>query len=84
MMSISVNIPDGVLYDTKMTHEIAEQYVRRTVALTYYTKNGVSLGYCAEIAGMTKSDFIKFLGENGISIFQFDGEDELLEDINNA
>lgn len=84
MMSISVNIPDGVLYDTKMSHDVAEQYVRKTVALSYYTKNGVSLGYCAEIAGMSKSDFIKFLGENGISIFHFDNEEELLEDINNA
>ena len=69
MMSISVNIPDGVLYDTKMTHDLAEAYARKAVALSYYTKNGVSLGYCAEIAGMTKTDFIKYLGENGVSIF---------------
>lgn len=84
MVSISVNILDGVIYDTKMTHDVTEQYVRRIVALSYYTKNGVSLGYCAEIAGMSKSDFIKFLGENNISTFSFDNEEELLEDINNA
>ena len=84
MMSISVNIPDGVLFDTKMTHDAAEQYVRQTVALGYYTKNGVSLGYCAEIAGMSKSEFIELLGQNGISIFQVDSEEELLEDIRNA
>lgn len=83
-MSINVNIPDDVLYDTKMSHDATEQYVRRIVALTYYTKNGVSLGYCSEIAGMSKSDFINFLGENGISIFSFDNEEELLEDMYNA
>lgn len=84
MMSISVNIPDGVLYDTKMTHDLAEAYARKAVALSYYTKNGVSLGYCAEIAGMTKTDFIKYLGENGVSIFCFDDEAEFLEELNNA
>lgn len=84
MMSISVNIPDGVLYDTKMTHDLAEAYARKAVALSYYTKNGVSLGYCAEIAGMTKTDFIKYLGENGVSIFHFDDEAEFLEELNNA
>ena len=60
MMSISVNIPEGVLFDTKMTQSLAEAYARKAVALSYYTKNGVSLGYCAEIAGMTKTDFIKY------------------------
>ena len=84
MMSISLNIPDGVLYDTKMTRDLAEAYARKAVALSYYTKNGVSLGYCAEIAGMTKTDFIKYLGENGVSIFRFDDEAEFLEELNNA
>lgn len=84
MMSISVNIPDSVLYDTKMTHDLAEAYARKAVALSYYTKNGVSLGYCAEIAGMTKTDFIKYLSENGVSIFHYDDEAEFLEELNNA
>ena len=50
----------------------------------YYTKLGVSLGYCAEIAGMPKMDFIRFLSDNGVSVFAFDDETELEEDINNA
>lgn len=84
MMSVSVNIPDGVLFDTKMTHDIAETYIKKIVALSYYTNKGVSLGYCAEIAEMSKHEFIKFLGENGVSIFQYDNEDEFLEELNNA
>jgi hypothetical protein len=30
------------------------------------------------------SDFIRFLGENGVSIFQFDDEREFLEELANA
>ena len=50
----------------------------------YYTKLGVSLGYCANIAEMPKTDFIRFLSENGVSIFDFDDKEELIEDIANA
>ena len=84
MCNIAIDIPNEVLYDTKMDKKETVDYIKKQVALVYYVKNGVSLGYCAEIAGMSKSDFIKFLGENGISIFHFDNEEELLEDINNA
>lgn len=54
------------------------------VALGYYMQNRVSIGYCAAIAGMCEEDFIKFLGENRISVFQFDNEEEFLEELNNA
>ena len=84
MCQIAVNIPEAVLYDTKMSREEAASFARRAVALSYYVKNGVSLGYCAEIAGMEKQDFIKFLGENGVSIFHFDNEEEFLEEMKNA
>lgn len=84
MMSINVNIPDAVLFDTKMSPQIAEEYARQTVALSYYTQKGVSLGYCAEIAGMNKTDFIRLLGENKISIFSFDDEAEFTEEMENA
>lgn len=50
----------------------------------YYVSQGVSIGYCAQIADMTKEDFIKFLGMNNISIFKYDDENEFLEELNNA
>ncbi|MBR1796604.1 MAG: UPF0175 family protein [Clostridiales bacterium] len=84
MCHININIPNEVMYDTKMNSEQTLDFVRKAVAIRYYTNEGVSLGYCAEIAGMTKEDFIKFLGMNNVSIFQFDSEDEFLEDITNA
>lgn len=84
MQTISINIPDAVIFDTKMTHESAETYARKAVALSYYTKSGISLGYCAEIAGLTKRDFISYLSENGISVFRYDDESEFLEELENA
>lgn len=84
MCKIAVSIPDEVLYDTKMNMEDASSFVRKAVALGYYTQSGVSLGYCAQIAGMREEDFITYLGQNYISVFQFDDKEEFLEEMNNA
>ena len=84
MCQIVFNIPDEVLFDTKMNHEQANQYARRAVALCYYTQSGVSIGYCSQIAGMTEEEFIKYLGQNHISIFRFDDQEEFLEEVENA
>ena len=84
MCKVAFSIPNEVLYDTKMNNDETADFVRKAAALRYYTVAHVSLGYCAEIAGMTKGDFIRFLGENKVSIFQYDSDDELLEDIRNA
>lgn len=84
MCQIAVNIPDAVLYDTRMSREEAGKFAKRAVALGYYAQSGVSIGYCAQIAEMTEEEFIKYLGENHISIFQFDNEDEFLEELKNA
>ena len=81
MCQIAFSIPDEVLFDTKMNYEQARQFARRAVALGYYTQSGVSIGYCSQIAGMTEEEFIKYLGENHISIFQFDDGNEFLEEL---
>ena len=84
MCQVSVNIPNEVLYDTRMSAAEAAAFARQMVALGYYTQNHVSIGYCARIAGMCEEDFIVFLGHHGISIFDQLGESELMRDIVNA
>ena len=84
MYKTAVSIPDAVLYDTRMNNFQADSFIRRTVAVAYYTRFGISLGYCAQIAGMTEEDFIKFLGQHNISIFSFDNESEFQEEFANA
>ncbi len=84
MCQIAIDIPNEVLYDTRMSKSDARDFAKKAVALRYYVKNGVSLGYCAEIAGMSKDAFIRFLGENNISIFCYDDQEEFLEELENA
>lgn len=84
MCNIAVQIPEEVVYDTKMNITETQNFIKQQVALGYYVYQGVSIGYCAQIAGMTKEDFIKFLGMNNISIFKYDDENEFLGELNNA
>ncbi|MCD8053154.1 MAG: UPF0175 family protein [Lachnospiraceae bacterium] len=84
MCQIAINIPEEVLYDTKMNKNEALQFARRAVALGYYTQSGVSIGYCAQIAGMTEEDFILYLGKNHVSVFGFDDTQDFLEELKNA
>ena len=84
MCEITLSIPNEVLFDTKMSKQDTIAFAKRAVALCYYTQNKVSLSYCAEIANMSKEAFIRYLGVNGISIFQYDDEQEFVEEMNNA
>ncbi len=84
MCQVSVQIPEAVLFDTHMTAVQANDYAKKLIALDYYTRLHVSIGYCAQIAQMSEEDFIKYLGQNGISIFQFDGKEEFEEELKNA
>ena len=84
MCQIAIDIPNEVLFDTKMNREEASRFARCAVALGYYTQSGVSIGYCAQIAGMTEEEFIRYLGKNRVSIFHFDNEEEFVEELNNA
>ncbi len=84
MCQIAVNIPDEVLYDTKMNMEDASRFVMQAAALRYYTQRRVSLGYCAQIAGMTVEEFVKYLGANRVPVFNFDDKNEFMEEVANA
>lgn len=84
MCQIAINIPEAVLFDTRMNKVETEKFIRRLVALEYYKNQGVSIGYCAEVAGLSEEEFIKYLGEKKISIFQFEDEEEFLQEVKNA
>ena len=84
MRRIVFEIPGEVLCETGMSKAEALACAGKAVALQYYTRNRVSLGYCATIAGVDKETFIRRLGENNISIFRFDDRDEFQEEMLNA
>ena len=84
MCQVAINIPEAVLFDKCLTQVKAEQMAKKAVALYCYVNMDVSIGYCSEIAGMTEEEFLRFLGENKVSMFNFDDEEEFLQELENA
>jgi len=84
MCNLMIKVPDEVLLDLHEDRASLEKYAKLNLAMDFYSRRKVSLGFCADIAEMPKEDFVKQLGINGISIFSFESENELLEELANA
>ena len=84
MCVVSINVPEEVLLSLHENEGDFATYMKCTLAVDLYKNKKVPLGYCADIADMTKEDFMKYLGKNEISIFSFENEQEFLEELANA
>ena len=84
MCQMAFDVPDEMLRDNKTGADDALAFARRATALGFYSQRGVSLGRCAQIAGMDKASFVRFLGDNGVPVFRFDSDEEFLEEAANA
>ncbi|MDR1702974.1 MAG: UPF0175 family protein [Sporomusaceae bacterium] len=84
MSMVKLNVPQEILLSLNTSENAFSKYVRSFIALDLYKNKNISLGYCAKLAEMTKEDFIIFLGENKVSIFEFKDKQDFLEEMNNA
>lgn len=79
-----VSLPQEILLTLRQSSEEVVLEMKRALAVKYYEEQKLSLGQCAELAEMNKEDFIKLLSNEHISIFRFESENEILEDMTNA
>ncbi|MCL2187583.1 MAG: UPF0175 family protein [Defluviitaleaceae bacterium] len=84
MVAVGFDVPQEILLDLKVTEKAFINYTRKYLALDLYKNRHISLGYCTELANMNEEDFIKFLGDNGVSIFGFEDNEEFLKELDNA
>ncbi len=83
-INANVNLPEEIILALRQSSEDIILEMKRALAVKYYKEKKLSLGQSAELAEMNKEDFIKYLSTQQISIFRFETEDELVEDIKNA
>lgn len=84
MCVVSFDVPEEVILDLHESRNQFTDYIKTTIAVDLYKNKKVSLGYCAEIAGMTKEEFIQQLGKNDVSILGFESNEEFMEELANA
>ena len=70
--TVELTLPKGV--------NISDSELKMVVAAKLFDMGELSSGQAAEVAGITKREFLETVGKYGVSIFQYDAE-ELKEDL---
>jgi predicted HTH domain antitoxin len=81
--TLTISYPEELLGEVGTTPEAFEQEIRFLVAAKLYELGRLSSGRAAELAGMTRVDFLNELGRYQISVFNYSPE-ELEREIQEA
>jgi len=79
-----IQVPESIALSLREPIESIGLEMKQALAVRCYVDRRLSLGQCAELAEMNEKVFINYLSKYNVSIFSFDSEQELLEDIANA
>lgn len=80
---LKLKVPYGVLINLHKSLDEVGDDLKKQAAIRYYKKRKLSLGKAAELAGMSRLEFIDYLKFNSEPIFQY-SEQELNEIIADA
>jgi predicted HTH domain antitoxin len=82
-MTITVQVPDALLEDLATSPEELDREIRLAAAIHLYSRGLVSQGKGAEIAGLSRWEFIQALGRAEVPACQVTSE-ELKEEVERA
>nr|VFJ57535.1 MAG: Uncharacterised protein family (UPF0175) [Candidatus Kentron sp. FW] len=83
MMQLTIDVPETVFPTLQKDKGEFTRELRIAAAVKWYEMARVSQGRAAEIAGLTRGEFITVLGQYNVSPFQYTA-DEVLEELANA
>ena len=81
-VTVSVPVPEEILLSLRVKGDEFANQMKMLTAMKLYEQQKLSIGQSAAFAGMDKVSFIKFLGQNKISVFG--PVSEIEEDFANA
>jgi len=82
--NLNLSVPSEIFLVLRETENQFVANMKKFTALFLFQNQKLSIGQCAALANMTEEDFIYFLGENKISIFEYLDESILREELANA
>lgn len=83
MVHMTIEMPEETLAALRKDPESFARELRLAAAVKWYELRLVSQGRAAEIAGMSRKEFIDCLGRFGVTPFQYDSS-EILEEARRA
>ena len=82
--NLTLTVPSEIFLVLRETENQFIDNMKKSTALFLFQNKKLSIGQCAELANMTEEDFIYFLGDNKVSIFDYLDESILREELANA
>lgn len=79
MVQMTIEMPEGALASLRKDPESFARELRLAAAIKWYEIGDVSQGRAAEIAGVSRQEFLAALGRYGVSPFQYTPEEVLEE-----
>lgn len=83
MTSITVNLPNTAFSALRKTPDEFAQEMRIAAAVKWYEIEQISQGKAAEIAGLSRGEFIQALSRYRVSVFQYT-EADLARELSHA
>lgn len=83
MIQMTIEIPEGALAPLRQDPASVARELRLAAAATWYEMKLISQGRAAEVAGVSRSEFIGALARFGVSPFQY-GAEEIIQEAEGA
>ena len=75
MNTVIIPISDAILFAVKKDVENIQNDFMQTLATRYFKEKRLGLGLAAQMAGLSKNDFVSLLSKNNIDIYQYTNEE---------
>ena len=75
MNTVTIPISDEILFAIKKDIKNIQSDFMQTLAIHYFKEKRLGLGLAAQMAGLTKNDFVSLLSKNNIDIYQYTNEE---------
>jgi predicted HTH domain antitoxin len=79
MVEMTIKMPEGALAALRQDPRGFAEEMRLAAAVKWYEMELLSQGRAAEVAGVSRADFIDALGRFQVSPFQYDADEILAE-----
>lgn len=82
--TVAIEYPDELRVSLKYKKDEFADEIKKISLIKLYELGKISSGMAAKVLGISRVDFIDLLGKYKVSIFPYEGKEELLEDVRNA